>query len=112
MGSCLTCPVSQARAGGQWSTQVARFDAVLLCTIRTWLCQGLTKSVYTQTAQEVHLTRKVSFTHKVEGGSRRVDFSVTPEELCDDGNQSNDDACLTNCTWRAPAANGVSGVSC
>jgi cysteine-rich repeat protein len=36
----------------------------------------------------------------------------SPEELCDDGNQSNDDACLTNCTWRAPAANGVSGTSC
>jgi hypothetical protein len=36
----------------------------------------------------------------------------SPEELCDDGNQSNDDACLNNCTWRAPAANGVGGTSC
>jgi hypothetical protein len=36
----------------------------------------------------------------------------SPEELCDDGNQNNEDACLNNCTWRAPAANGVSGTSC
>ena len=36
----------------------------------------------------------------------------SPEELCDDGNQNNEDACLNNCTWRAPVANGVSGTSC
>ena len=44
------------------------------------MCE-LTKSVYSQTVQEVPFTRKVSFTHKVEGGSRRFDVSVTPVEL-------------------------------
>lgn len=29
-----------------------------------------------------------------------------------DGNQSNDDNCLNNCTWRTPASQGVNGPGC
>ncbi|MFT4628359.1 MAG: cysteine-rich repeat protein [Myxococcota bacterium] len=34
------------------------------------------------------------------------------EELCDDGNLSETDDCLNNCTWRNPTVHGLAGVGC
>ncbi len=34
------------------------------------------------------------------------------EELCDDANDDETDACLSNCTWRNPTSNGLGGIGC
>jgi hypothetical protein len=36
----------------------------------------------------------------------------TAEEECDDGNQSDTDACLSTCTWRVPTEHGLRGTNC